>query len=77
MTEERSTLGTIATWVILGIVALIAFKLAIHLIGVVMGIGGMLLGLAMFLLFTVGPIILLGWLAVKAWQAFRRPGHPA
>lgn len=66
MGENTSLLGKVVTWTIIGVVALLAIK-------VVLGVLGMVLGLAGFVLFTVGPIILLGWLAIKAWQAFSQP----
>ena len=72
MSDNRSLLGRILTWTVVGIVALIALKIAVRLIGFMIGLAGMVLGMAMFLLFTVGPIVLLGWLAVKAWKAFTR-----
>ena len=50
--------------------SLIALKIAARLIGFLMGVVGLALGLAMFLLFTVGPLVLLGWLA--SWVAVRR-----
>lgn len=60
---ERNTslLSRIITWTIIGIVALIVLKIAMRLLGLVFG-----------LLFTVVPILLIGWLAVKAWKAFSK-----
>jgi hypothetical protein len=49
-----------------GVIAILAIK-------VVLGILGLVLGLATFLFFVVAPLVLLGWLAAKAWQAFTRP----
>ena len=72
MGENRSLLGRIVTWTIVGVLAVIAFKIAIRLIGFMVGLAGMVLGLIMFLVFTVGPLILVGWLAIKAWNAFTR-----
>ncbi len=62
MTEDRSLLSRIVTWTIIGVLAIVALKIVFGL-----------LGFAAFLVFTVGPIILIGWLAVKAWQAFSQP----
>ncbi len=73
MSENKSTLSRIVTWAILGILAVIAFRLALRLFGFVAGLFGFVFGSLMFLLFTVGPVLLLGWLAVKAWKAFTRP----
>lgn len=70
MGENKSLLGRIVTWTIIGIVAVLAIKLAIWLLGFLMGLVGVVFGIAMFLLFTVGPILVVGWLAVKAWSAF-------
>ena len=72
MGENSSLLGRIVTWTIVGILAVVALKIAVRLIGIVMGLAGMVFGVAMFFLFTVGPLILLGWLAMKAWKAFVR-----
>ena len=72
MSENGSLLGKIVTWTVIGILAVIAFKIALRLIGFLMGLAGMVLGMVMFLVFTVGPIVLLGWLAMKAWKAFAR-----
>lgn len=72
MNENKSLLGQIVTWTIIGILAILAFKLAMWLLGFLLGMAGMVLGIALFLLFTVGPILLVGWLAVKAWNAFTK-----
>lgn len=72
MGENRSLLGRIVTWTIIGLLALVAIKIALRLLGFLMGLAGIVVGAVMFLLFTVGPIVLLGWLVVKAWQAFAK-----
>lgn len=72
MNENKSLLSRIVTWTIIGILAVLAFKLATWLLGFLLGMAGMVVGIALFLLFTVGPILLLGWLAVKAWNAFTK-----
>ena len=72
MTENGSLLGKVVTWTIIGILAVIAFKIALRLIGFLMGLAGMLMGMVMFLVFTVGPLVRLGWLAMNAWKAFVR-----
>jgi hypothetical protein len=66
MGENTSLLGRIVTWTIVGIIAILAIKL-------VLGVLGFVLGLAGFLFFVVAPLILLGWLVMKAWQAFTQP----
>lgn len=63
--ENKSLLKQILTWTVVGILAVLAIKLVLSLLG-------MAFGLVTFLLFTVGPILLIGWLAVKAWNAFAR-----
>lgn len=65
MTEERSLLSRVVTWTLLAVLAIVAIKVVLHLVGVVLGLTG-------FLLFTVAPIVLVGWLALKAWKAFSR-----
>lgn len=75
MGETKSLLGRILTWTILGVLAVVAFRLALRVIAFLVGLAGMVLGLVMFLVFTLGPIVLLGWLAVKAWNAFTRQEH--
>ncbi|MFW5947718.1 MAG: hypothetical protein ACOCUW_04430 [Gemmatimonadota bacterium] len=65
MAEEKSSLKQVLTWIVIGLVAVVALK-------AVLGLLGMAVGLVSFLLFTVGPILLVGWLAVKAWKAFTK-----
>ena len=65
MEETRSLLGRVVTWTVIGILAVIALRIVFRLIGFAMGIAG-------FLLFTLGPILLVGWILVKAWQAFSK-----
>ena len=72
MSENRSLFGRIVTWTVVGLLVLVALKIAVRLAGFAIGLAGMVLGVAMFVLFTVGPIVLLGWVAVKAWKAFSR-----
>ncbi len=61
--QDKSLFKQILTWTVVGILAILALKFVFSLLG-------MAFGLVTFLLFTVGPILLLGWLAVKAWNAF-------
>ncbi|MFW6331311.1 MAG: hypothetical protein ACOC3J_06265, partial [Gemmatimonadota bacterium] len=72
MGEQKSLLSRIVTWTIIAVLAVLALKAAAWLLRFLIGIVGMVFGLAMFLLFTVGPILFLGWLAMKGWQAFTR-----
>jgi hypothetical protein len=66
MGEKKSQLGRVVTWILLGILALLVLRMALRLLGFVVGMVG-------FLLFTIGPIVLVGWIALKAWKAFSRP----
>ncbi len=52
-------LGKLITWVIIAAVVL----LALRLVFVVLGVG-------LFLIFRVVPLLLIGWLLLKAWQHF-------
>jgi hypothetical protein len=60
-----SLVGSLLTLLLVGVVAIIALKLAV-------AIAGMLLGLMVVALFTLGPILLVGWLVVKALRHFSR-----
>lgn len=75
MGENRTLLGRIVTWTVLGVLAVIALKIAFRLVGFVVGLAGVALGIVMAAVFTLGPIVLLGWLAMKAWQAFTNKEH--
>jgi hypothetical protein len=72
MGTEKSLLNRIVTWAVIGILAIVALKIAGRLLAFVMGLAGMVFGIALFLIFTVAPIVLLGWLAVKGWRAFAK-----
>jgi hypothetical protein len=72
MSEHKSLLSRIVTWTVIGILAVLALKLVVRLLGFLMGFVGMVFGLVTFLLFTVGPLVLIGWLASKAYRAFTR-----
>lgn len=72
MSENKSLLSRIFTWVVVGILAILALKLAGWLLGFLFGLVGMVFGLAIFLVFTVAPILLLGWISLKAWRAFTK-----
>lgn len=66
MGEKKSLLSRIVTWTVLAILAVIALRLALRLVGAVFG-------LVAFLLFTIAPLVLIGWIAMKAWKAFSKP----
>lgn len=65
MGDNNSLLATLVKWTIIIVIAVVALKLVLGLLGIVMG-------LAAFLLFTVAPVVLIGWLIMKAWQAFTK-----
>ncbi len=63
---EKSVLSKIVTWVLVALLAIAAFKLAFWVFGAALGIGA-------WLFFTVGPILLVGWLVVKLFRFLTRP----
>lgn len=65
MQEKKSLLSRIVTWVIIGVLAVLAIKLVLSLLGAAFGLVG-------FLLFTVAPLVFIGWLALKAYAAFTK-----
>lgn len=72
MNENKSLLSRIVTWTIVGLLAFVAIKLSLRLLGVLFGLMGIVLGMGVFLIFTLGPIVLVGWLGVIGWRAFTR-----
>ena len=64
--NEKSLLSTLVTWLIVAILAIAALKMAFWVLGVVVGLG-------FHLLFTLGPILLVGWLVMKLIRYFSRP----
>lgn len=63
---ERSLLGTLVSWFFVALLAIAALKLAFWVFGAALGLGA-------WLLFTVGPILLVGWLIVKLVRYLSRP----
>jgi len=61
----RIDLGTIGTWLVIGVVAVFALKIGLLLFGFVSRV-------ALFVLFTLGPILFFGWLILKALRYFTR-----
>jgi hypothetical protein len=59
--DNGSLLGRMVTWFLVALLAIAALKLAFWMIGAAVGIG-------FWLLFTVGPLLLLGWLIVKLFR---------
>jgi len=61
-------MGTLLTFLAVGLVALIAAGVVISLVGAVLGLT---FGLAQFLLFKVAPVMFVGWLALKLFDKAR------
>ena len=55
-------ISSILTYLIIGLVVVVGVSIALAVIGTVFGLA---LGLAKFLLFTVGPILLVGYVVVR------------
>lgn len=55
-------LSSLLTIFVVGLVALVGISLALALVGAVFGLA---LGLAKFLLFTVGPVLLVGYVVMR------------
>jgi uncharacterized membrane protein (Fun14 family) len=60
-----SKIGTVVVWFVVGVAAILGLKLALVLLGV-------FTRFALFALFTVGPVVLVGWLVLKALRYFSR-----
>lgn len=63
--NESGVAGKIVTWFLIGVLAVVALKVGLAVAGFVIGIG-------FFALFTLGPIVLIGWLIVKALRYLTR-----
>ena len=61
-------MGTILTFLAVGLVTLIAAGVVISILGAVLGLT---FGLAQFLLFKVAPVMFIGWLALKLFDKAR------
>ncbi len=68
MDEKKSLLNRIVTWIVIGVLAILAIKIVLSLLGAAFGLIG-------FLLFTVAPLVFIGWLAIKAYEAFGKNGR--
>jgi len=55
-------IGTLLTFLAVGVATLIVAGIVLSILGTVLSIG---FGLAMFLLFRVAPILLVGWVVLK------------
>jgi hypothetical protein len=62
---EKSLLGKLVTWFFIALLAIAALKLAFWVFGAALGVGA-------WLFFTVGPILLVGWLVVKLFRYLTR-----
>jgi len=60
-------MGTLLTFLAVGLVTLIAAGVVISVLGAVLGLT---FGLAQFLLFKVAPIMFIGWLGLKLFDKF-------
>lgn len=63
--SERSMLGKIITIFIVAVVAIALLRLTFWVLSVTFGLGA-------WLLFTLGPILLVGWIAMKVVQALAK-----
>jgi hypothetical protein len=61
-------MGTLLTFLAVGLVTLIAAGVVISILGAVLGLT---FGLAQFLLFKVAPIMFIGWLGLKLLDKVR------
>jgi hypothetical protein len=61
-------MGTLLTFLAVGLVTLIAAGVVISILGALLGLT---FGLAQFLLFKVAPIMFLGWLGLKLFDRVR------
>jgi hypothetical protein len=57
-----SLLGTLFTWVLILILAAVAIKIALWILGVAIGV-------TFFVLFTVAPLLVIGWIVMKILQS--------
>lgn len=65
--NQRSMLARLITWLIVGLVVVLAARLLFAILRVGVGI-------AWWLFVTIVPLVLLGWLVMKIWE--RRQGRP-
>lgn len=55
-------ISSLLTYLLVGLIAVVGISIALAVVGTVFGLA---LGLAKFLLFTVGPILLIGYVVVR------------
>ena len=63
-------IGTLLTFLAVGLATLIVAGIVLSILGTVLSIG---FGLAMFLLFRVAPVLLVGWVVLKVIDRRRGP----
>ncbi|MBA2244138.1 MAG: hypothetical protein H0W11_04225 [Gemmatimonadetes bacterium] len=63
MPNDSSPAGKLLTWFVVILLAVVAFKVATMLLGT-------LLGLSLYLLFNIVPIIIAVWLLMRVWRYF-------
>jgi hypothetical protein len=63
---EKSTMGMLIKLLVVALLLVAGLKLAFWVVGVTLGIGA-------FLLFTVAPILLVGWLLLRLVRWVTRP----
>ncbi len=61
-------MGTLLTFLAVGLVTLIAAGVVISVVGAILGLT---FGLAQFLLFKIAPVMFIGWLALKIFDKAR------
>lgn len=74
--NDGTLLGKLITWILMALLAVAALKLAFWLLRMVAGLMGAAFGIGSFLLFTLGPIVLVGWLVLKLLRWLSRPKRP-
>lgn len=63
--NNGTLLGRMVTWFLVALLAIAALKLAFWVVGAAVGIG-------IWALFTIGPILFIGWLVMKIFGLGRR-----
>lgn len=65
--NNGTLLGRMVTWFFVALLAIAALKLAFWVLGAAVGVG-------FWLIFTVGPILFVGWLVMKLLRLCTRNG---
>ena len=66
---EKSGFSRVISWIFVALLAIAALKLAFWVFGAAFGLGA-------WLIFTVGPFLLVGWLVVKLLRWLGRRSGP-